>query len=855
MYDLGIDLGTTFSVLAVQGRVTLVAGWPAAIYLEDCDVTIIPSPEGEETFPSVVMEDPDEPGALLFGRTALGRADESGAPVLFSKRKMGTSEPIPMPSRNWTAKEIAREFLAYLKRCAEQALGETVRRAVVTHPAYFDRAAVEETRAAAREAGFDMGLGEQMLMEPVAAALTYTRTDPRDPLRILTYDLGGGTFDVTYLERSEGVIHMRAFDGDHLLGGFNFDRALVHWVRQKLEGEGRRIVLDEENPEDRVRLIRLLRIAEEVKIKLARAKSDTDKVEFRAQKILVDADGQSVQVLERLTRPEFVELLRPYLERTIERSKNALAKAGADVSAVDEIVLVGGSTYGPWVAQFLAAAFPGVQPKLFHPDLCVGAGAAIHAGSVLPTMVPREDVHLLLEVPRISVLELINVGGVVQGAAGRPLSLRLRLPTGELRGPEPADQEGRFLFPDIVLEPEGASEFQLAVLGGADVLLEHPFAVRYEPAHQDTSTVTTVLPRQLSILTFDGHVPLAAEGATLPARCVRVLRRENDNPSLTIKLFQERDHIGSVRIENIPAAAGRGSLVELEVEVTAENEIRGHAKIKADGRIVATTKVSIAFSTPEAKPLQELEKTYTDLGARVAQLDGAAPGHSALQRHLSHLAGLFAQQPVERMEIQGALNELGHLLDPPKDEMMPTRVEFCESLAECRKALAALAEAGEAVAGKKRMDPDRARRLGDGLAQIETAGLAAHARRDRRLWARAHEDVMRIQGELTEVPSLDGVPTEILKLMGCMHLQKIEGQLREQEARLAGQGRADDWRRDVDRIYRGLGALTGTIQKIDAGLPGDQGLAQVRLALRALRPLEEDIRRLGIDLGSTEPFG
>ncbi|MBI2299007.1 MAG: Hsp70 family protein [Armatimonadetes bacterium] len=361
--DIGIDLGTTFSVIAVAGRVELAPDYPAGLYLDECDVTIIPTPYGDETFPSVVIDDPERPGEHLFGLDAAQQAQEGRAPVMFSKRKIGTREGIPLGEGEVLARDVAALFLAYLKQCAEQALGRPVERAVVTHPAYFDRGAVEETREAAVQAGFDMSEPDQMLMEPVAAALAYARTDARDPLRILTYDLGGGTFDVTYLERRGGVIDMRAFDGNHLLGGFNFDRELVYWLRQRLEAQGRWRTLDEEDPDDRGRLARLLQAAETVKLNLAGARSDTTPVDFRLQYVLTDAQGRPLQVNERLTRAEFVELLQPYLQDTLDGCRRALRKAGVEADALDEVLLVGGSSQAPWVAACLAAEFAAAEPS------------------------------------------------------------------------------------------------------------------------------------------------------------------------------------------------------------------------------------------------------------------------------------------------------------------------------------------------------------------------------------------------------------------------------------------------------------------------------------------------------------
>ena len=349
--DIGIDLGTTFSVVAVDGKVELTPDYPGGpgVYLEDCDVTAIPSLLGEPTFPSVMIPDPDNPENWIFGAEALQKAEEGLAPVMFSKRKIGTTEAIPVADGTVTAKEVASRFLGHMKECAERALGQPVTRAVVTHPAYFDRGAVEETREAARQAGFDMSLPQQMLMEPTAAALAYTRTDKRDPLRILTYDLGGGTFDVTYMERIDGVIQIRAFDGNHLLGGYNFDKELVRLVRTRLAEKGRNVVLDENDPEDRGRLARLLRIAENVKIELSKTKNNTDEVEFRVRNILVDDKGLPVQVNERITRQQFVAAIQAWLNEIIECCRRAMEKGKAKPEDLHQILMVGGSSYGPWV--------------------------------------------------------------------------------------------------------------------------------------------------------------------------------------------------------------------------------------------------------------------------------------------------------------------------------------------------------------------------------------------------------------------------------------------------------------------------------------------------------------------------
>jgi len=874
--DIGIDLGTTFSVIAVNGQMSLADGYPPPIYLDDCDVTIIPTPYGEPTFPSVLIDDPGEPGGFLFGSDALQKSEEGFSPVMFSKRKIGTGEAIPLLSGTIVAREVAREFLRYLKRCAEQALGCPVSRAVVTHPAYFDRSAVGETREAAHDAGFDMSLPDQMLMEPVAAALVYTRADPRDPLHVLTYDLGGGTLDVTYLVRSSGVIDMRAFGGDHLLGGYNFDRELVHWLRQRLAAQGRRIVLDENEPADRGRLSRLLRLAEQVKIALAGARSSTVPIDFRCRDVLVDVEGKPVQVNERITRDQFVELIQPCLDRTIECCRRVLTKAGVDASTVDEVLLVGGSTAGPWVAEAIQRAFPDARPKLFHPDLCVGAGAAIHARMTLPPEVRTDGFKLVLDIPEMSVLELVNVAGRLTGEDDRPvtqpLEVCLRLPSGELVGPQPLDPGGGFLFEHVVLSDELPNDFILSFrTARGRAVFEHAFSVAYQPAWAETSTVTTVLPRPLFILTFDGLVPLAAEGATLPAKIAQTFQRDNDNPNITLELFQEQDPIGHVRIENIPPEGGRGSFVDLEVELTEKNQIRGQAVIRAQsGQVVARRPVSVNFTVPEVPSIEALREQHVELqGQFLALVLEAGAGdrdrfEQAMER-LKAVGHLFEQQPVERQEILVALRQLERVLRPPMDLMKPTLAEFLEIVNRCRTGVREMAEKAQVVLnGQQEGDPSgraavagarkRLARVGplvDLIDRLEAEGHLAHGRRDRRTWARIHDSITDIEIEVRERQIDPGaVPTMMAKLFASVEVTRTVEEFETKAASVQSRSGAADWEQEIKGIRQALNAVFAALQQIDNDMPPPQGRAQIQHVFRNLKPIRERIERLGIDVST-----
>ncbi len=866
--DIGIDLGTTFSVIAVNGKVELTPEYPPGIYLEECDVTIIPTPYGEPTFPSVVIDDPDQPGHQLCAADALQKAEEGHAPVMFSKRKIGTREAIAMPTRIVLAKEVARDFLRFLKRCAEKALGQPIARAIVTHPAYFDRNQVEETREAASEAGFDMSLPEQMLMEPVAAALAYTRSDGRDPLRILTYDLGGGTFDVTYLERSSGVIDMRAFDGDHLLGGYNFDRELVHWLRKRIAARGRRISLDEDDPVDRGRLAQLLRLAENVKIALSQAATDTTMVDFRVRGILVDTDGKDVQVNERLSRAEFVQMIKPSLDRTLECCRQALQKAKVKPEEVDEILLVGGSTYGPWVKTAMMSAFPSAEPKLFQPDLCVGAGAAIHAKMILPPLIREGKYKLLLDVPEKAVLETINVAGYVADAdgqrAGEGLTITLHLPDGRSRQPLRTSGAGRFFFEDVELTVDAPNQFRLTVSDQQGcTVLDHPFQVLYAPETAETSCVTTVLPKPLAIETSDGLVPLAAEGVTLPALCEQTFQRQNDNPNISLRLFQERDPIGEIRIENIPPEGGRGSFVDLKVEVTEKNQIRGTACVRTrDGKVVAQTDVRVHFEIPEVPVPEELWEQFVGLQRRCLELlvteeerrEELQTQGLALIEEVKHL---FEQQPLERAEVDMALRRLNALLNPPPDDIDPPRCVFCEIVERCRQSLAGLqAKASESSGelpsgstGQGRQSLARVQRYQQVVDQLEVEGFAAYNRRDRISWARIFDALTDLDVLVQDRPRREAPPTILGKFFAQFEVMRLIGSLEEQAARLAAEDRLEDWLDEIERIQRGLDGVLREIHEVDDGLPSDQGRAQLqRVMSRILQPIKEAIERLGVDI-------
>jgi len=304
------------------------------------------------------------------------------------------------------------------------------------------------------------------------------------------------------------------------------------------------------------------------------------------------------------------------------------------------------------------------------------------------------DYTLVLDVPNIAAVDSLNVTGRVMDAAGGNLTdvltARLGLPDGGTTQPVTLDPGGRFLFPDVDLADGNANCFVLTFrnLDGA-VVFEHRFDVLFAPDDTESLVVTTVLPRALSIETFDGLVALAEEGVALPARCERTFRKQNDNSSISLRLFQEYEPIGEVRIENIPAAGGRGALVDLVVDVTEKNEVRGTARIRSvSGQVVLEAPVSVLFEMPVIPTVAELEAQYSDLRARMRDIDDEHCSDTAKLALSVTLIGeidrLLAQQPVDRQEAQVAVRRLRTLFEAPQDQMHPTLAVFCRVAQDCR---------------------------------------------------------------------------------------------------------------------------------------------------------------------------
>ena len=373
---IGIDLGTTNSCVAV---------------MEGGNPNVITNSEGARTTPSVVAFQKD--GERIVGQVAKRQAVTNADRTIMSiKRKMGTSEKVTIDGKAYTPQEISAMILTKLKQDAESYLGETVTQAVITVPAYFNDAQRQATKDAGKIAGLEV---LRIINEPTAAALAYGVSDTGK--KVMVYDLGGGTFDVSILDIDDGVFEVLSTNGDTHLGGDDFDQAIINYLLdefKKTEGV--------DLSTDKMAMQRLKEAAEKSKIELSTTTTSNINLPF----ITADATGPKHMDIT-LTKAKFDELTADLVARTLTCIRNAMNDAGLNASQIDEVLLVGGSSRIPAVQEAVKKEMGKEPNKGINPDECVAVGAARQAG----VLGGEETGVLLLDVTPLS-LGIETMGGV-----------------------------------------------------------------------------------------------------------------------------------------------------------------------------------------------------------------------------------------------------------------------------------------------------------------------------------------------------------------------------------------------------------------------------------------------------------
>lgn len=395
---IGIDLGTTNSCVAVT---------------ENGQPVIIPNSTGGRTSPSVVAFTKN--GERLVGDIAKRQMATNAQRTISSvKRHMGTEWCTRIDGKDYKAQTISAMVLAQLKKDAESFTGETVTDAVITVPAYFNDAQRQATKDAGKIAGLNV---LRIINEPTSAALSYG-LNHAEPQKVMVYDLGGGTFDVSVIEIADGVIEVLATAGDNHLGGDDFDQRIVEWIIREFKAQ-HRVDLSK----DITALYRVQEAAEQAKKELSTAESTNINLPY-----LMQVRGEAVHLDIMLTRGKYQELVRDLVDRTAGPVQNALRDAGISPSQLSRVLLVGGSTRMP-IVQEKVKMLTGKEPsRNINPDECVAMGAAILASTLTGNAIVAEGVGkdlLLLDVTPMS-LSIETVGGVATKLIDRNTTLPTR---------------------------------------------------------------------------------------------------------------------------------------------------------------------------------------------------------------------------------------------------------------------------------------------------------------------------------------------------------------------------------------------------------------------------------------------
>jgi len=440
---IGIDLGTTNSCVSV---------------LEGGEPKVIPNPEGNRTTPSVVAF---KNGEKQVGEVAKRQSITNPNTIASVKRLMGTNEKVSAEGKDYTPQEVSAMILQYLKGFAEEYLGEKVTKAVITVPAYFNDAERQATKDAGRIAGLEV---ERIINEPTAAALAYGLDKMDQDEKILVYDLGGGTFDVSILELGDGVFEVLATAGDNRLGGDDFDQVLMDYLVQEFKKDN-----GIDLSQDKMAVQRLKDAAEKAKKDLSGVTSTQISLPF-----ITAGEAGPLHLEVTMTRAKFDDLTAHLVERTMVPTRQAMKDAGLSASQIDKIILVGGSTRIPAVQEAIKKETGKEPHKGVNPDEVVAMGAAVQGGVLTGDV---KDV-VLLDVTPLS-LGIETMGGVFTKLIERnttiPTSKSQTFSTAAdnqpavdihvLQGERPMSTDnktlGRFQLADIPPAPRGVPQIEV----------------------------------------------------------------------------------------------------------------------------------------------------------------------------------------------------------------------------------------------------------------------------------------------------------------------------------------------------------------------------------------------------------
>ena len=579
---IGIDLGTTNSCVAV---------------MEGGEPVVITNSEGARTTPSVVSFQAN--GERLVGQVAKRQAITNPDKTIMSiKRHMGTDYKVNIDGKDYTPQEISAMILQKLKADAEAYLGEKVTEAVITVPAYFNDAERQATKDAGRIAGLDV---KRIINEPTAASLAYGLDKMDSAHKILVYDLGGGTFDVSILDLGDGVFEVVSTNGDARLGGDDFDQRIIDYIAEDFKAQN-----GIDLRQDKMALQRLKEAAEKAKIELSSSTQTLINLPF----ITADATGPK-HIDMTLTRAKFNELTHDLVERTIDIMKEALKSGNVSLNDIDKVILVGGSTRIPAV-QEAVKNFTGKEPsKGVNPDECVALGAAIQAGVLTGDV---KDV-LLLDVTPLT-LGIETLGGVAtpliernttiparksqifSTAADNQTSVEIHVVQGERQMAADNKTLGRFTLSGIAPAPRGIPQIEVAFDIDANGIVK---VSATDKATGKEANITITASTNLSDAEIDKAVKEAEQFAEEDKKRKEAIEVKNNAEQIVYQTEKTLNELGD------KVSAEEKSEIEAKIE-----EVK---KVK-DGDDIEAIK----------KAMEDLTQAFYKISEKLYQQNGGAQG-------------------------------------------------------------------------------------------------------------------------------------------------------------------------------------------------------------------------------------
>jgi molecular chaperone DnaK len=695
----------------------------------------------------------------VTGWDAWNRRGMQPFPIMSIKRKMGSGQKTPLNGRDWAPHEVSGEILKGLMGLATSRFESLVEghstafdAAVITVPAYFDAPQIEDTRRAGEAAGLTV-LG--LLQEPTAAAMYHAWKHGIEDGLFLVYDLGGGTFDVSVIRSLHGEYQVLGIDGDNFLGGDDFDRRLAEHFRKHLVEQGFSLDLDLQNPEDAARFYVLMRVAQEVK----EALSTSDMQYVARRDMFVDHEGNPVTLELEYAKAEFESLIRDLVEETLRCCERAVAKAvergGIDGSAIEHVLMVGGSTRVPLVRELVSAAFcngqtRAVELRVDEPDTSVALGAALRAATLGGLHIKSDGLELHLRTSTYTHESSIDIAGSVQAHEAHTVALINQAgDVAAITRLRPNDAQASFEFEDVRLPDHGTYVFSLDVndasgdsQGAAPVFITRGAPEMTRPTGGALSNPTVLAKDIVLEVVRDGRCDrqvLLPLGTSLPATAEFTFYTADRSGAVILRLYQSRFPIRTIHL-SIPSETPVGSSVLLKVSVEES------MAMVAEGEVAGQRFWAQIDPPPprEVRDWQDIESLLDETETIAANLWGGEL-HLFNEVTASLVAGIRETVRTDPDKLQALVARLEDVLDRYRNrekQLTPAWSRFESLLDNVRRAV--WRDEGARKLGLK-ADEWVAR-----LKQVEAAGKDAYDQGNQAGWTRAFNQVQAVWESLIQ---------------------------------------------------------------------------------------------------------